>query len=193
MKLLKNEKGTYRYINKQRVNEIIRTIFMFACALGLYFIGFITLKTNKSIWTILAVLSILPAAKSAVSMIMFLRFSSLSKEEYEIIEKCKGAIPVIYELVFTTSEKAFYVKSAACSNATIIMLLDDPKNKNLSKELKNHINAAIQRENMHGYSLKIYTDINEYTKRLFEMDNNLEGQLDTSSARVFALFEAITI
>lgn len=193
MKFLKTEKGIYKYISKQRIIEIIRTIFMFACAIILYLIGFVTLKTNKNIWTILAVLSVLPAAKSCVSMIMFIRFSSIDETEYQIIEKARGNIDTMYELVFTTSEKSYFVKNVCCANSTIVMLYDNRNKKDLSKELKTHIMASIEREGLKGYSLKIYTDTNSYIDRLSEMNNNLDNENDNSSGRVFALFKAITI
>lgn len=197
MKFLKAEKGLYGYINKQRVIEVAKTIFMFACAIGLYLIGFVTLKTNKSVWTILAVLSILPASKSAVNMIMFFRFSSIDKSEYDQIEAAKGAIPTKYEYVFTTSEKSYYVKSAACCDSTVIALLDNSKGgkkkNSMPNELKSHIMSSIEREGFSGYTLKIYTDINEYTRRLSEMNENLDGDADASNIRIFALFNAITL
>lgn len=193
MKFLKPEKGVYQYINKQRIVEIIRTIFMFLCAIVLYLIGYITLQTNKNIWTILAVLSILPAAKSAVSMIMFMRFSSISNLEYNEINNSCGNIPVIYELVFTTTEKAYYVKSAACCDNNCIVLYDNLNKKDFSKELKDHLISSIQRDGLNNYTIKIYTKIEDYTKRLTEMNSNLNGVGDTTSKRLFALFKAITI
>lgn len=193
MKFLKTEKGTFGYLNKQRIIEIVRTIFMFACAIILYLIGFITLKTNKNIWTILAVLSILPAAKSAVSMIMFLRFSSITNEEYETVENCRGAIPIIYELVFTTTEKAYYIKSAACCDNTCILLYDNRTKVDTSKEIKDHLMSSASRDGLSGYTFKIYTNLDDYNKRLTEMNNNLNGSEDVTSSRLFALFKAITI
>jgi len=197
MKFLKAEKGLYGYLNKQRVIEIVKTVFMFACAIGLYLIGFVTLKTNKSIWTILAVLSILPASKSAVNMIMFFRFSSLDKSDFDLISTSNLKIPVRYEYVFTTNEKAYFVKSAACCDNTVIALLDiskgGKKKNSLAAELTAHIKAAIEREGFEGYSLKVYTDINDYCRRLKEMNENLDGENDKSSIRLFALFDAITL
>jgi len=193
MKFFKAEKGTFGYINKQRINEILRTVFMFACAIGLYVIGFVTLKTNKNIWTILAVLSVLPAAKSAVSMIMFFRFSSIENSLYESIEVSRGAISALYELVFTTTEKSYFVKCCACCDNTVILLLEN-KNKGVnSKELKDHIVSAALREGLNSYSFKIYLKESDFINRLTEMDNNLNGSEDTSSKAIFNLFKAITI
>lgn len=193
MKLLKNEKGKYCYIKKQRVFEIIKTVLMFGCAIAIYLIGFITLGTNKNIWTIIAVLSILPAAKSAVSMIMFFRFNSISEDLFLDIEKSRGNVPAIYELVFTTSERAYYVLSCACCENTIIMLYEKNGKKDLSKELRDHLIASIDREGLKGYSLKIYTKKEDYINRLTEMNLNLNSTDDMSSTYVFALFKAITI
>lgn len=192
-KLLKNNKGSHGYLNKQRIIETIKTILMFAAAIGLYLIGYITLKTNKSIWSILAVLSVLPAAKSAVVMIMFYRFSSLSDSEYHEIDLARGNIPTCFELVFTTSEKSYFVKAASCCDSNIIMLYDNKAKKDQSTELKNHVTAAISREGFSGYTLKIYTKKEDYIKRLKEMDSHLDGEKDITSERVFLLFKAITI
>lgn len=198
MKFLTTEKGTYRYINRQRIIEIFKTIILFSFAIGLYLIGYLTLKTNKSLWTIFAVLSVLPAAKSAVIMIMFLRFSSISNDDYSAIEESRGSVPLKYEYAFTTREKSYFVKSAACYDNTVIVLMDDKynkgKNKNLAaNELKEHLKMSIEREGLKDYSLKIYTDLKGYCKRLDEMNANLNPQEDSSSAYVFALFNAISI
>lgn len=192
MKFLKIDKGTIGYINRKKIYECIKTIIMFSFAIGLYLIGYLTLKTNKNFWTIFSVLSVLPAAKSAVSMIMFLRFSSLIENEYSLIESAKGNVPTKYEYIFTTSEKSFYVKAASCIDSTIIVLLN--KTKNITEaELKEHISTAIEREGFKGYSLKIYTDIDGYVNRLNEMNNKLSEEGSLSSERIYALFEAITL
>lgn len=193
MKLLDTKKGTNGYINRQKIKETIRTIIYFVFALGLYLIGYMTLKTNKNLFTILAVLSVLPAAKCAVSMIMFYRFSSISQSEYEEIKNAGGDIPLIFELVFTSSEKSYYIKSAACCDNTIVALLDNNKKTDLSNEVKKHILAAIEREGLSGYSVKIFNDNKDYNKRLVEMNEKLDGLSDTSSAIIFALFKAITL
>lgn len=193
MKIIKPEKGVFGYINKKRIIETIKTIILFAFAIGLYLIGYITLKTNKSLWTIFAVLSVLPAAKSAVSMIMFLRFSSIEKDLYSAIESVRGNIATAYEYVFTTNEKSYYIKACSCKNNTIIALLDNSSKKDLSNEIKEHINVAIAREGFKGYSLKIYTSSKDYIDRLTEMNENLGTTQDLSYERIFALFNAITL
>ena len=164
---------------------------MFACCIGIYLIGYLTLKTNKNIWTIIAILGVLPASKSAVSMIMFIRYKSIDETTYNAILNVKGNIPVIYELVFTTNEKSYYIKSAACSDSTVIMYTDEKPDK--IKEITEHVNNCILREELKGYSLKIYGDLKQYTDRLSEMNNNFDGENDTTHSRLFSLFFAVTL
>lgn len=192
MKFLKADKGTYGYINKKRIIEIIKTIVMFACAIGLYLIGYLTLKTNKSFWTIFSVLSVLPAAKSAVSMIMFCRFSSISQNEYNLIEDATGIATSKYEYVFTTSENSFFVKAVSILDNTIIALYK-PGKKDLSKVLKEHIVTSMERDGIKGYSVKIYKDINEYETRLREMNAKLSSSNNKTDNSILALFNAISI
>lgn len=191
MKFLKVEKGSYKYIEKQRIIEIVKTAFMFFCCIAIYMIGYSVLKTNKSIWTILAILGVLPASKSAVNMIMFIRNKSLTKDEFEKIESSRGNIPVLHELVFTTQETQYYVNSCACLNSTIICYSNVDEKK--QKKLKEHLNTSISREELTGYSLKIYSSLDDYCKRLREMNSNMNDENDRSHERLFLLFKAITL
>lgn len=185
----------YQYITKKRVYETVKTIVLFAFAIGLYFIGYVTLHTNKSLWSILAVLSILPASKSAVNMIMFYKFSSTDAEEHDMIEAKRGKIPVVYDLIFTTQETSYLVKSAACYDSTVILLIDD-KTKKLQESMNNlkvHLQASFERDNLKDYSIKIYSKIDDYCLRISEMNSKLENDDYNSSNIAFALFNAITL
>lgn len=192
MKFLKIEKGTFKYINNKRIVEIIKTVFMFSCAVALYLFGYITLKTNKNFFTIFAVLSVLPAAKSAVSMIMFLRFSSINEDEYKLINEASGNANTKYEYVFTTSERSFFVKAVSILDNTIIALYS-PKKKDFSKELKEHIVSCLDRDGYKSYSIKVYTNTDDYIKRLKEMNEKLSRDEADSSDNVFSLFNALSI
>ena len=63
-------KGTKGYIRKQLIFEIIKTFIMFAMAFGIFLIGYLTLGTKRSLWSVFAVLALLPASKSLVGVII---------------------------------------------------------------------------------------------------------------------------
>ena len=52
-------KGEWGYINYQRKRVLLITLVLYVCAIGIYLLGYLTLKTNKSIWSILAILAVL--------------------------------------------------------------------------------------------------------------------------------------
>ena len=110
MKYINRElKGTKGYINRQRAFELIKTLLLFAMALGIFFMGLLTLHTKKSLWSVFAVLALLPACKSLVGFIMFARFSSIKDEEYSRYEDVCSGVERIYENVLTTSDRSYYV------------------------------------------------------------------------------------
>ena len=128
-------------------------------------------------------------------MIMFYKFKSTPLEDYSKIEGARGKIPVVYDLIFTTAETSYLVKSAACYDSTVIMLME-PKAKKKQEsmnDLKNHIAAAFERDNIKDFSIKIYSDLGDYCIRLKEMDSKLVKENDRSSDIAFALFNAITL
>lgn len=191
---IKAGKGTQGYINREKIITVIRTVIMFTVSITIYFIGVTTLHTNKSIWTIIAVLGILPASKSAVGMIMFLRYRSIDIREYREIQDAACNIPTLYELVFTTKEKAFFVKACSCCMNTVILLADkNNKNKNYAKELERHLNDSISMEGINGTLIKIYTDKAAYIERLNEMNEKLYTESDSTFNKVFDLFLSITL
>lgn len=190
MRFFKPEWGNYSYINKKKTLEIIKTIIMFSVALIIYFGAFFYFKTNKNLFTVFAVLTILPAAKCAVSMIMFLRFKSLSEEEFKSIKDISYNGTTIYEMIFTTDKAAYLVKACAVLDNTIIMWAEYDEKK--SKQLSEHIKACLERDYIKGYSLKIFSNINDFTNRLKEMNNNLTNESDTIKP-VKNLFMSITL
>ncbi len=190
MSAFKIEWGKANYINKKRNIEIAKTVIMFLIAFLIYYIAYTILKTNKSIWTILAVLTVLPASKCAVSMVMFLRFSSIHKDELDAINKENVKDTVIYDLIFTTTERSYLVKACAVIDNTIIMYADyDDK---AIKKLTSHLKLCLERDYIKGYSLKIFPDLKSFVNRLGEMNNNLSDDLE-SIKPVRNLFKSITL
>ena len=154
-------KGTYGYIRKQLVFEILKTILLYAMALGIFFIGYCTLHTKKSLWSILAVLALLPASKSLVGVIMLARFKSLSADEYERYSKACGDVPVLYENVLTTSEKTFFLPVICCAFQSVIALAPASDAAAVKEHLDNVMKTA-----GHKVTVKIFDKEDAFFERL---------------------------
>ena len=154
-------KGTYGYIRKQMIFEIIKTVILFAMALGIFFIGLMTLHTKKSLWSVFAVLALLPACKSLVGVIMFARFSSLSAEEYDRYSQYTGNLPVLYENIITTSEKTFFVPLICSVSGNVIAYVNKKGDHRL---LKDHLMGVLKAAG-HSASVMIFEDETAFANR----------------------------
>ncbi len=162
MKTVKGEKG---YISSQKKKNIILTILMYVMALGIYLLGYLSLHTSKSLWTVFAVLSILPASKNAVRMIMFLRIRNTDNELYTACDEKLSGFIQLYDMIFTTYEKTYVARVVVLVKGNLILLCDDTKDL---PKLKTYLEklAADKKE---ALTVKIYTGRDLFFERCKEL------------------------
>ena len=159
-------RGDKGYIRFQRKKTVIITVLMYALSIGIYFLGYFTLHTNKSLWTVIAVLSLLPASKSAVRMIMFLRARPTDPSLYDEVEKQCPRLSVLYDLIFTTYEKIYVVQALAYGSGNICILSPDSKkgDPKAAGELEEYIRGSLK-DGRPSLSVKVYSDKDAFLKR----------------------------
>lgn len=185
MKYLNRElRGTKGYIKKQRLFELIKTLVMFAMALGIFFIGLFTLGTKKSLWSVFAVLALLPACRALVGFIMFARFSSLSDDEYRRYDKRCENLPVIYENILTTSDRTFFVPVICAVGGNVLALY--LKDKDEDHALRDHINAVCKTAG-HDVTVKIFDDETAFFTRIDGARANLTVKEGKDKAAIDAI------
>ncbi|MCR5590178.1 MAG: hypothetical protein K6F73_01465 [Lachnospiraceae bacterium] len=190
MKYVNRElKGTWGYIRKQRIFEIVKTVVLFAMALGIFFIGYFTLGTKKSLWSVLAVLALLPACKSAVGVIMLMRFSSLPDDVHERFVRYTEGIPTVFENILTTSSRTFYLQVISCMAATVIAYGDIDK-KDID-QVREHIEYVLKTAG-HKASVKIFTDEEGFAARAAELREKLSDQ-GSSSELILSTIKAVSL
>ena len=156
----------------------LRTLFLYACALSIYFTAYYTLHTVKNIWTIISVLGILPASKSLVNLIMFMRFRSLDSSVYEEYKDAFRDLCAIYEIPFTTYEKTYFAEAVVCRNNTVAGYCG-PSGKREDKKvsadaLAGHLESVLVNGGFDACTVKIFDDRQEFLKRAGQMRENLE-------------------
>jgi len=189
--LTRSNKGTYGYIKKQTIFEIIKTMFLFAMALGIFFIGYFTLGTKKSLWSVIAVLGLLPASKSMVETIMFLRFKSLKAELYEAVNKVIGEMPVLYENILTTSQKSFFLPVIIYCKGSLCLYNDGDSSNN--KIIENHVNDILKKGGYKGVTVKTYSDLNSFISRINELNMHFEGDSTNNADAVLNTIKAVSL
>lgn len=190
MKYINRElKGTKGYINRQRGFELIKTLLLFAMALGIFFMGLLTLHTKKSLWSVFAVLALLPACKSLVGFIMFARFSSIKDEEYARYEDVCSGVERIYENILTTSDRSYYVPVICSIGKNVIGY--SPSSYRCDDKLRDHLMNVIKNA---GYdvTVKIFDDERAFTARISSARTNLAPD-DKKDAAVLAAIRAVSL
>lgn len=183
-------KGTKGYIRKQRRFEAVKTVILFAMAFGIFFIGYFTLHTKKSLWSVFAVLALLPACRSLVGVIMLARFDSVSDNLYERIKSAAGSVPVLFENILTTSEKTYFVPVICFISGNLIAYADQTTEVN--EKIKKHIEQVLKNAG-HKASVKIFDDEGDFTARLRELAEKFSANAGTGEPAVFDTIRAVSL
>ena len=188
--LTKELKGTYGYIKKQTVFEIIKTAVLFAMAFGIFAIGYYTLGTKKSLWSVFAVLSLLPASKSLVSVIMFLRYRSITPELYSKIAGAAGEVPLLYELIVTTKDKTYFIEALGYAKGSLIAY---SSRKGVSTLIEKHITDVLNNAAHKGVTVKIFDDEADFLRRLKELNEHLNTDGVKNTEAIFTTLRAVSL
>ena len=139
---MKEKKGYYGYVKKERIKRLSMTLVLFAIPLLLFVTGYLTSKTTKNLFTVIAVVGCLPACKSLVGLIMVFLVKPMQESDYREIRKHTGQVLVGYELYITSYDHSEFVCAAAVHGGQIICYSD--RLKNPPEILEDHIAGLMQ-------------------------------------------------
>jgi len=185
----KHPKGSYEYASYKKLMDIIITLILFLLSLGLYIIGKITTGSNKNLLTIVAILGLLPACKMVVDVVMCFRVKICSTELKAKIDSNIHSLYGMYNMLFTSYDKNFYIDHLLVIENSIIGLSTDSKFS--EKDFNTHISDLLRKEGLKDVFIKIFTDEDKYIKRLKELSED-NSHKDTNIA-IINLIRNVTI
>ena len=174
---MKEKKGYYGYVKKERMKRLGITVLLFAIPLLLFITGYLTTKTTKNLFTVIAVVGCLPACKALVGLIMILLVRPMQASDYREIKKHAGQVLIGYELYITSYEHSEFVCAAAVHGGQIICYSD--RLKNPPELLEDHI-AGLMQQNGFKEKVKVFTRLEQFTDRLDSMNAHYE-ELDKTA------------
>lgn len=187
-------KGNYGYIEAKKRQTIVLVVLLLILILSVYFGAYYYFGTNQNWFTIMAALICLPTAKIAVSMIMFLKASGCSEMAHKEIERCAQELTAAYDLYMTTERENYALSHAVVAGGSVVALTEDPKcNANNGQT---HIRHMMQGNGYHGYTVKIFTQIDSYTQRLEQLEliaSNEDSRTQEKNAEVLHLLKQISL
>lgn len=192
MKRNRLEKGNYGYFKQKRMDEILKTILMFAVSLSLLFAGYNVSGTKANVLTVVAVLGMLPASKSAVSMIMYLRYHGCSRELFDKLSETTDKLENVqhaYDLVFTTYKVTYEVPSIVVKNGNVCGFCER-KNCDLN-ELNKHISQILSQNGLKS-TVKIFDNFDTYLNRVRQLEAVETGE-ETKDKEVMHILHQISL
>ncbi len=174
---MKEKKGYYGYVKKERIKRLSMTLVLFAIPLLLFVTGYLTSKTTKNLFTVIAVVGCLPACKSLVGLIMVFLVKPMQESDYREIRKHTGQVLVGYELYITSYDHSEFVCAAAVHGGQIICYSD--RLKNPPEILEDHI-AGLMQQNGFKEKVKVFTRLDQFTARLDSLNEHYE-ELDKTA------------
>lgn len=174
---MKEKKGYYGYVKKERIKRLVTTLALFAIPLLLFVTGYVTTKSTKNLFTVIAVVGCLPACKSMVGLIMIFLVKPMKEGDYRKISSHAGNVLVGYELYITSYDNSEFVCAAAVHGSQIICYSD--RLKNPPELLEEHIGKLMDQNGYHQ-KVKVFTRLDQFTDRLDTLNAHLE-ELDKTA------------
>ncbi len=183
--MIKNKKGTYGYIKKQKLTELIKSLIMLSLSVGIYYLGIYSTGSNKNLLTFVAVLGILPMAKFAVNFVMFTKAKGCSSSLHDKLIN-ENADASFYDLFLTTYSENYSLSAGFYRKKSLIFITEDEKTD--VKKAEEHILESLKKVNIEGITVKVFSsnEENKFIERIKELKN-----LDVENEDTVFLFDNI--
>ncbi|MBQ0058879.1 MAG: hypothetical protein KBS83_02800 [Lachnospiraceae bacterium] len=166
-------KGEWGYIKSEKKWRLIITVSLFILPVLAFVLGLIIAGTTANILSVIAMVGMLPGCRAIVALVMMLPRQPLSEADYNIIKAHENDELVVgYELYLTAYEKSALMEAFAICGNRLVGLMRDPK-ADLRYETE-HLSKMI-RANVCAPDVKLYNDINVFTKAMDSMSSHPEA------------------
>lgn len=110
----KLNKGTYGYLDRLKAHEWKKTALFLSVPIIIFLVAWAINGTRNTVVTVMVIVGCLPGCNQVVHALLASKYHSMDKSLCEETEKLKGDCISIYENVFTTYEKNYYVVVSCC-------------------------------------------------------------------------------
>ncbi len=165
-------KGNRGYISYEKKKRFLLTLLMFALPIGIYIIGYMTVKSRLNLFTVIAILGCLPACRSTVGLIMIMMHKPMPDDRYEAIHEAARDLTVGYELIITAYEHTSLVEAAVVCGNQVVCFTSDPKTE--PSYLEKHIRQNLSANGLTEAQVKVMKELKPYLQRIQTLAQNPE-------------------
>ncbi|MCC8137429.1 MAG: hypothetical protein LIO76_05070 [Clostridiales bacterium] len=174
-------KGNYGYIRYEKKKRFLTTLLMFALPIGIYIIGYVTVKSRLNLFTVVAILGSLPACKSLVGLIMILLQKPMPGDRYEAVREAAQGLIAGYELIITAYEHTSLVEAAVVCGNQVVCFTSDQKTD--PAYLEKHIRQNLSANGLTETQVKVMKELKQYLQRVQTLAQNPEKYRENLSFR----------
>ncbi len=177
----KKSKGEFGYLNyKKKLNFIIAAISLLII-IAIFVTGLIIFKSRNNYMTLVATVLVLPWAKLAIAYFVLIPHKSCPQNIYDKLEKSKGSISAIYDVVVSNAKKPIGVSAMVITdNSVVALTLDKAPDKELfEKSLKEFL-----KNDKLNATVTLYTDADSFLKRVSNLAVNFDASDENKTDRM---------
>ncbi len=121
------EKGEYGYVDYKKKTLGLVTLIGFVIVAAIFLTGFLVTRTKNNIATVMAIVTVLPVAKFMVSWLMYVRYKSPDKNEYDKLKTVGDKLMLLSDCVMSCRDKNLYVKYAIITDSCVYCYTENEK------------------------------------------------------------------
>lgn len=185
------QKGRPGYLRFRRGWMLAVTLLLLAGNLLMFFIARSYFGSEKNLFSIFCALLCLPIAKYGVTTLVLLRSRGCSPGAAEQIRRHAGGLDGLYDLYLTSYDRNFQISHAAFACRTLAAFTETPSCDGPAAE--KHIRTMLENNGIHGYSVKLFYNLDRYLERLDSLSRLQEGAQEDRLADVRSLLLSISL
>ncbi|WP_289301386.1 hypothetical protein [Sporofaciens musculi] len=166
---MKIEKGQIGYLNALKRKYLLRALVEFAIVAAVFLLGYVQTKTKQNLFTIVAVVGCLPAAKMLVEFITVSPHKGIEQEKFHEIEEKAPLVMRLYDILFTSEQKAMPVDALVISGHVVCGYASSPRTD--EEALAKHIKSVLKDNQYDKMTVKIFHNYTMFLARAEGMNN----------------------
>ncbi len=155
---LELERGSFGYIKKKKMRQIIYMIFFIFMSAVILVTGlFIHNFERANIFTVMSILMVLPMVKMLVTYILLFPYKSVPEDTYNMVKDtvCDNAI-VMTDMVITSPEKPMNLDFVIIMDNQLIGVRGNKKQD--AAYIEGFLKESLKNNKIEGFTVKVFED-----------------------------------
>ncbi|TCK98272.1 hypothetical protein EDC19_0692 [Natranaerovirga hydrolytica] len=184
---MKAIKASYGYLKKRKKSYLLSIVLGMILSIALFMIGFLIFETQGNVLTVISILILFPVSLWVVRLIIFMRYKSITREDYETVEKLletNKKSEVIADLILTNNTGIQFIPVGIVNENSIIVYTYTMKNNQNEQEgikkVTDYLSTVFEHKGI-KVNITVYSDFEAFVDKV---NRNKEKPLSKTHEKV---------